>query len=543
MKKIKVFSLIFIFVSLFVLVSFIPTRANSAIYKYDGPWAYGAYNVDDNPIDVKQELLTFDLYKNNMEVSAEYTFHNSSDEDIEAELIFPIGKTFKDYNVIYDYTHSVYFDNEKIDTKLRLIEMNQKDIVESIYNLSESYVISMLDEYNIYYCNFDELDGDCKVEVDGGYLLVDYSKDYRSVLDFKVKTGFAKSYFYVFAKDTFTAKVTLPKDESISESPDVEIPFESKEINKYDFIKDEICDNDLMYEIYNNIDLYNYYVRRCEIENVEYENIVSAIDYKIKLKANTDHINLVKTCLYEDANLYRKNNIYEIHYYVTPAKTFKSFKNLKIRVNTNLYVVDKNINLSKVKDGVYEATYKELLDHEIAIALSTENITYSMDHKNPAWGAVGLIFISIVIILFIAILILMIAALVVTLIVGGKKKKIKNNWLFMIQTGLILILVAITLFGFFNDNFVIHIIFFELFLCFTIIFGILQIVLFDWKLYKLPAKIISITLESIILIIALAATFVELQNLIWPLILIYLFSLIYIFFKTNFLKDKGILIS
>jgi len=63
MKKIKVFSLIFIFVSLFVLVSFIPTRANSAIYKYDGPWAYGAYNVDDNPIDVKQEILTFDLYK------------------------------------------------------------------------------------------------------------------------------------------------------------------------------------------------------------------------------------------------------------------------------------------------------------------------------------------------------------------------------------------------------------------------------------------------------------------------------------------------
>ena len=164
-----------------------------------------------------------------------------------------------------------------------------------------------------------------------------------------------------------------------------------------------------------------------------------------------------------------------------------------------------------------------------------------MDHKNPAWGTLAMIFISILFIVYLAILIPMIAALVVTLIVGGKKKKTKNNWLFMIQTGLILILIAITLFGAFNNNLLIHRIFFELFLCFTIIFGIIQIILYDWKLYKIPAKIISITLESIMFIILLAALFVEIQNLIWPLILIYLFSLIYIFFKTNFLKDKDIL--
>ena len=90
--------------------------ANSAQMQWTGTTSTGAIVQDDAcPIVVEKEVLTFDVQEFPKEhytepdaflaypgkVTAEYTFHNPTDYDVAATLVFPFGN-MPDYGQIYD---------------------------------------------------------------------------------------------------------------------------------------------------------------------------------------------------------------------------------------------------------------------------------------------------------------------------------------------------------------------------------------------------------------------------------------------------------
>ncbi len=110
----KLFSCV---IAVFVLVfASFPVSANSAQTRWRGVAASGAVVTEtDCPLEVEKETLTFDLsefpenYYGSLseyldydgKVTAEYTFRNPADYDVEATLVFPFGK-YPDY--IYSTT-------------------------------------------------------------------------------------------------------------------------------------------------------------------------------------------------------------------------------------------------------------------------------------------------------------------------------------------------------------------------------------------------------------------------------------------------------
>ena len=119
MKKLSIFILGIIVTFMFFTI--IPVSANSAVRKWSAPGVHGLYLVSDNPIDVKSENLTFDLGPSSY-VTAEYTFYNSSDSNIEAELLFPIGKLMKENeSSYYTYEPTVLVNGTNLDVQIRAL--------------------------------------------------------------------------------------------------------------------------------------------------------------------------------------------------------------------------------------------------------------------------------------------------------------------------------------------------------------------------------------------------------------------------------------
>ena len=87
-------------ISLFAAAAPLAAHANSGPDYYYGTDGTVLYPVDDCPLEVEGELLTFDVQKfpqefaldgYNSTVTAEYTFFNPSDEDVVVGMLFPFG--------------------------------------------------------------------------------------------------------------------------------------------------------------------------------------------------------------------------------------------------------------------------------------------------------------------------------------------------------------------------------------------------------------------------------------------------------------------
>ena len=95
-------------------LTIIPVSANSAVKGWSSYETQGIFIMGDNPIEVSSEHLTFDFSKNDSFVTAEYNLYNSSDYDVECELVFPVGKInryniFDEYEGVYYYYPEVFF--------------------------------------------------------------------------------------------------------------------------------------------------------------------------------------------------------------------------------------------------------------------------------------------------------------------------------------------------------------------------------------------------------------------------------------------------
>lgn len=124
-------------------------RANSALTNWNGTDAAGILTADEDcPIVVEHETLTFTLSdggKTADRFAAEYTFHNPSDLQIEAELSFPFGGAPGYYRSEgpYDNTslYHVFLNGEEITPQVRytFIDYRQFDVEKDLKLLQDTY--------------------------------------------------------------------------------------------------------------------------------------------------------------------------------------------------------------------------------------------------------------------------------------------------------------------------------------------------------------------------------------------------------------------
>ncbi len=536
MKKLMTFfSILFI---LFGIFSFVSVNANSAVRKIKkiGENGYGVAIVGENTIRVQNENLTFDLYGDSANVTAEYTFYNYSSSDKNVELVFPIGSATSNNT----YNPSVYVDSTKLDTKMRLFLHSKNDIVDSLSNLYDEYVESTLDDYNIYYCEINNPGSFRVAEVTGGYIVSDLDNFFVDVIiDEDRNSCYFRDYFYVLAKGEFSVSVDNGNTE-----------YTMRDSTKQELVREHYFKHNLyrdLYDLYekypeNEMDIYNIYILLEDqgtygytIDPEDY-NIIAAIDYNIDIEGKGTCVNTVKTNMIYTVNDKYKSTVYELDYYVSPASTFKVFDHINVTVNTDMYLISNNIKLKQVKKGQYKVSYDELIKGDISLALSYDKSIKSV----YGGGFLAGVFLGIAIFAFIIYIFGIIADIalltlgIIALIFGKKKKKLKNNIFLYAQTmSLFLIInISILIIAIAEYNYKI---FMPILLVVPISLGIVQLI-FDIKKYKLPAIIIDSVILGI-LTLSLCLSIIDFR-VDFIIIILYLFNLAYLFFKSNFLKNK-----
>lgn len=522
MKKFLAFFSILL--SLFAVFSFISVNANSAIRRIVTS-SYGIINVDDNPINVTKEDLTFNLYKKSATVTAEYTLYNDSNDDITAELLFPIGDAYNGKGA-FSYEPSVSINNSKLSTKMRLIG-SSIDIIDSLSYLSDDYRASILDEYDIYYYEVNvDYNRRISVEVTGGYVIPDYISDYYDIEQIcagRYTYDTFSNYCFVLAKGEYSINIDYGNTE-----------YNVRESSKQELVRKFVYNAgfESYYDYYDEVDIYNIFVLEFNLAHA-----LAVIDYSIDIDANSSCINTVTTNMQYHVDYSYKSPVYEIGYYVSPASTFKSFKNLTVYLNTDMYIIKSNIKFAEQKNGSYKVSFDNLINKEIELALSYDKSVKNEYNRN-GWSILGeLLVYTLAAVTIFSFDFIFLAIAIVALIFAIKKKKINKNILHYIQTISLFVILFIISLTMFNQEFGIKV-FVAILLVIPLVLGIIQLI-FDTKRYKYQA----IIFDSVVLAFIIIAVFLELfapdYFSTWIIVAVtYLFNMAYLFFKSNFLKDR-----
>ena len=526
MKKLIIFILGIIVVFIFTII---PVSANSAVRKWSAPGVHGLYLVNDNPIDVKTENLTFDLGPSSY-VTAEYTFYNSSDSNIEAELLFPIGKFMQENgSSYYTYEPTVLVNGTNLDVQIRLIPSSSNNILDSLYKLNDNYIESDYDNKKFYRVIFDKQDLYKITLADG--------------LDMYKQDGFFRSDNFYFYSDADKNPEVIAYDNDGNEAQ-----FRIEEASKYDAVKDYYIKKfgRSFYDYYSEIDLYNLYVN-----NSYNEEIYSVIDYKISIPAKDSIINRVKTNLYYGTDSSYSPSLGTIEYFLEPARTFNSFENLTITINTtDLFLITNNLGIEAVENSnqTYTVKYEKLPDFNIRLGLC--NISNPTNNSSKYQGAGLVITVLIAAIAGAAIIltigIFLFVSMLIPFIISIKRKLIKNVFMLFIENVFLafaILLLSISIFASYNHFTIALIIIFGIALCVRLI-GALII---NKKIYNNKTWVfdsICMIIELCLIIICLVTYLTTIDVFYYyalPLsIILFVFNISYIFFRKKFYLNKEI---
>ena len=433
-------------------VGTVPVFANSAQSYWEGVDQTGAIITDgDSPIVVEKELLTFDLqefpknYYSEIDeflaytgkVTAEYTFYNPSEMTVTAKLLFPFGCDAQ-YADFYDYEANTRLDN--VDTGKYDILVNGEAVNKTIrYTLSSYHDQFVLDEdlglLHDGYVQDDFYSSDLTVtkytfKVSG----VDNEKYRAADVGFDVPEGVGNFRIYypgqngAHKQNDGDMRIHGSADE-LSElyvfgTPPSQLP--DWKVYKDGGVEDEevisgtvsLFSTDTMtfqeFVLSNwsaetgvsEVDWYNAAV--CELKgslknsgdypivNMYYHSqnfdgsLMRWYEYEITLGAGERIVNVVTAPIYPSIDLRYEPDVFGYTYLLSPAKTWKSFGELEIVINTPYYVSNSSIDgFTKIETG-YTVKLDGLPDGELTFNLSTsENPTRPMTpYQQAFWIAI-----------------------------------------------------------------------------------------------------------------------------------------------------------
>ncbi len=522
MKKIFSFMFVYLFTS-FLMLFGITINASRLFVSLNSD-SYGIYNATNNKIDITNENLTFDLYNNSKRLTAEYSLHNSSEYDTIGKFVFPVGKIMSLPGEVKKYDASAYFDSEEVTTNNnRILQVENDNIESSLASFGDGYVQSRIDPYNIYVCvpqtDFTRLNiKTYNANFTTADSLESYDTGLVEVINYKT------DFFVIFAKnDNFYATVTNENGKEVS--------YTKTKISKFEYFEKYICPYPDLYKYYNYMDVYNLLVNYVE-NYYSIEDAVAAIKIENAFLSNSNHTLKVTTeLLPKDTGNYDPP-VYDVIHHVTSAATFNSFKNLNITVNTDMNILNSNIELNSTDDKSFSVHYDNLLDENINIQICSIANPQPNLYTNSDMGTVITMAI-IILLIFLFMLFLM------AITIGKNNNKLKNNKFLLIE--LLILLLASTLgviltLMIYNSytNTILGIL-----LLATGVVGAFQLMLVDRKLYKTPVIFIDVIILGLIAFTAISTYLNLLNGLdIVIIIAIYIFNFAYLFFKSKLLINK-----
>ena len=409
----------FLLVLLLLLGSTPSVFANSAQSYWEGVDRAGAIVTDgESPIVAEHELLTFDLqefpqnyYRDEAEflaypgkVTAEYTFHNSSDLTVTAKLLFPFGREpwygadagtdTQKYDILIDgqpvektVRHTLSDHGQfTLEQDLALIsddfaqdDFYSPDMTVTAYKFSISGVDTQsykaatvafdvpkgLSSYRFYLTEYRgsqrQDDGDTRVVIhaDNSFYIYVIGEPLALMPEFKFyQNGAARDSERIPGTTFYVASETTTLKEFFGSG-------ESSGVSETDWYNAKLAD------LYNGHHSKEYPVIFRNSYGDFSEHLMRWYEYEITLEPRQRIVNSVTAPIYPSIDLHYDPDIYGYTYLLSPAKTWKSFGKLDIVVNTPYYITESSLEGFQKTDTGYKLSLDGLPEGELFFELST----------------------------------------------------------------------------------------------------------------------------------------------------------------------------
>lgn len=404
--------------------------ANSAQSRWRGTDVSGAVVTEEEcPLMVERERLTFDLtefpengydtvddylaYTGN--VSAQYTIYNPADYTVEARLVFPFGNV-PDYGFIYEDGESVYnMDTEKYDVtvngrpvekKLRHTfssDISEFELGEELEKLSsgseEDGFYSPDLPVTKYTYRISGIDTETYSAASAGFLVPDNRERTKVYLEqgsgFQLKEDEAE--LSVWAENGAQIELYVI-GEPLEEMPEwyvcedggmgkridgevrltktEKMTFRDLALMSYDE-GSSVMETDWYHAV---IDLFERSELDCGVIGNEfwYEDLdlsgslMRWYEYEIVLAPGERIVNEVTAPIYPSIDGESDPAVYGYTYLLSPARTWKEFKDLEVTVNTPYYLTESSLEgFEKTEEG-YSLVLDGLPQGELSFTLCEE---------------------------------------------------------------------------------------------------------------------------------------------------------------------------
>ena len=407
--------------------------ANSAQSYWEGVDRAGAIITDgESPIVVERELLTFDVqefpknyYRDEAEflaypgkVTAEYTFYNPSDLTVNAKLLFPFGR--EPWYGVGSGTdtgkYDILIDGQPVEKKIRhtLSDNGQFSLEQELPLITDGFAqdpfFSLEMTVTAYKFSVSGVDTktykSATVAFDVPEGLGDhrfYFTDYRASQlqgngDMRIVIHTDNSfYFYVIG----TPLATLPEFkfyQNGAAKDSEEIPGTATLITTDTLTLKEVLGFDETAGV-SETDWYN--AKLADLKNGHRnknypvifrssygdfsQRLMRWYEYEITLQPGQRIVNAVTAPIYPSIDIGYDPDIYGYTYLLSPAKTWKSFGQLEIVVNTPYYITESSVPGFEKTDTGYTLTLDGLPDSELTFTLS--------ESENPELPKVNFLYI------------------------------------------------------------------------------------------------------------------------------------------------------
>lgn len=459
---------------MFLCVLFIPMSAfaNSAQREFEGVAANGAIVTDvDCPVQVTSERLTFNIAdfpvvhgkqtEYNSNVVAEYAFYNPADYDVNMQLVFPFGTI--PYWIDIDYTdvdkYSVYVDGVKVERDIRAVYNEydrpfdlSKDLAKivdsrkSFTNLSDDtpvYKYSFKSEFIHNYANAHS--PYAQFATYGFTLFVNYQSGwfdnggsgYNRITEFY---GDGEFTVYSVGKQLSDDFFKPTYHIGVYERENVYTKKTIQGSTSHEYLGEETLQDVLLHYYNENSgisrnDYYNALVDKLgkDVSYSDGAHDLSRFDisrelllwyqYDVSVPSKQTVTNKVVAPTYPTVDGYFTPPKYHYEYLLSPARSWASFANLDVTVNTTCFMTNPSHEGFVKTDTGYKAHFDSLPQGELKFSLcESEN---PEEYKSPyVWLIV--LFCVLGFALFVLIVGGVLAAILVPILVYDRNRKKKG---------------------------------------------------------------------------------------------------------------------